>query len=82
MGYGKNAVKEYVIQIFKELKTKDDDYNFLFGEVFIEIKIDSKGDKNEYFPLTDILEDLRNKYLLLNHLKEVIDQKIMLENMN
>ena len=39
MGYGKNDIKEYVIQIFKELKTKDDDYNFLFGEVFYRDKI-------------------------------------------
>ena len=35
--------------------------NFHFGAVFYRDKIDSKRDKNEYFPLTDDIEDLKKK---------------------
>ena len=61
MGKEINAAKEYVIQIFKELKEKYVDYNFLFGAVFYRDKIDCEGEKNEYFPLTNDMEDLKKK---------------------
>ena len=61
MGYEINAAKEYCIHIFKELKNKYDDYNFLFGAVFYRDKIDCEGEKDEYFPLTDKMEDLKHK---------------------
>jgi len=61
MGYEINAAKEHVIQIFNELKKKYKDYKFRFGLVFYREKLDSKYDKNEYFPLTDDMEDLKNK---------------------
>ena len=59
MGNEINSAKEYVIQIFKELNTKYENYNFHFGVVFYRDKIDSKDDKNDYFPLTDNIEYLK-----------------------
>ena len=56
-----NVAKEQVIQIFQELKTKYEDFNFRFGSVFYRDRIDSIEDKNDYFPLTDDMEDLKNK---------------------
>ena len=74
--------------LFKELKEKYVDYNFLFGG-FYRDKIDCKGEKNEYFPLTNDMEDLKNK---ISTIKEdgggdvpedwVEGYKIALNNMN
>ena len=61
MGREIKAVKEYVIKILDDLKKKYTDFNFHFGAVFYRDKIDSEGDKNEYFPLTDDMEDLKKK---------------------
>ena len=62
MGREINAANEYVIQIFKELTKKyKDKFKFKFGASFYRDKIDSKSDKNEYFPLTEDMEALKNK---------------------
>jgi hypothetical protein len=61
MGKEINAAKEYVIKILNDLKEKYTDLNFHFGAVFYRDKIDSEGDKNESFPLTDDMEDLKKK---------------------
>ena len=61
MGREINAANEYVIKIFEELTTKyKDDFKFQFGAIFYRDKIDSKSDKNEYFPLTTDMNSLKN----------------------
>jgi len=55
------AANDYVIQIFDELKKKYNDFNFRFGAIFYRDPIDSPKDKNECFPFTDKMEDLKNK---------------------
>ena len=54
------AAKTHVIHIFEELKNNYKDYKFQFGAVFYRDQIDSIGDKNEYFPLTEDMKDLKN----------------------
>ena len=61
MGYEIKAVKEYVIQIFKKLTEKYKDYNIQFGSVFYRDKVYNKKYIDEYFPLTNDMEYLRNK---------------------
>ena len=61
MGHEIRAAKEYVIQIFKELTEKYKDYNFQFGSVFYRDKVYDKRYIDEYFPLTNDMEDLKNK---------------------
>ena len=61
MGYEINAATKHVIRIFQDLKKTYKDYDFRFGSVFYRDKIDSPGDKDEYFPLTNNMEDLKNK---------------------
>ena len=61
MGREIKAANDYVIQIFDELRKNYKDFNFRFGAVFYRDKIDSEGDENEYFPLTDDMEKLKNK---------------------
>jgi hypothetical protein len=61
IGYEIKAVKEYVIQIFKELTEKYKDYNIQFCSVFYRDKVYNKKYIDEYFPLTNDIEDLRNK---------------------
>ena len=58
MGGEIKAANDYVMKIFNELKEKYKFYDFNFGAVFYRDKIDSKGDKNEYFPLTNNMEKL------------------------
>ena len=55
-----NAAKELVNTIFDELKDKYENYNFRFGAVFYRDKIDCKTDIDEYFPLTDKMDELQN----------------------
>jgi len=59
MGREINAANDYVIQIFEELSKKYIKFNFQFGASFYRDKIDSKKDKNEYFPLTTDMEALK-----------------------
>ena len=74
MGDEINDAKKYIIQIFKELKEKYEDYNCLFGAVFYR-------DKNEYFPLTNNMEDLRNKISTIKAYGVGIYQEVRLEVM-
>ena len=61
MGREINAAKNYVIKIFEELTNKyKEEFKFQFGAIFYRDKIDSKSDKNEYFPLTKDMNDLKN----------------------
>ena len=46
-------VKTYCIDISKKLNVKFNKYNFKFGGVFYRDPVDSSGDKNDYFDLTD-----------------------------
>ena len=55
------SVNDYIIQIFEELKNKYKEFNFKFGAVFYRDIIDCESDKAEYFPLTNDIEDLKNK---------------------
>jgi len=55
-----NAAQENVIKIFDELTKKYKDFNFQFGSIFYRDKIDSKGDKDEYFQFTKDMKDLQN----------------------
>jgi len=59
MGHEIKAAKEYVISIFQELTEKYKDYNFQFGSVFYRDKVYSEEDEDEYFPLTNNMEDLK-----------------------
>ena len=59
MGGEIKAANDYVMNIFEELKKKYKDYDFNFGAVFYRDKIDCKNDKNEYFPLTNNMEELK-----------------------
>ena len=61
MGREINAANDYVIKIFDELKEKYKDFSFRFGAVFYRDKIDSPKDKNEFFSLTDNMEELKKK---------------------
>ena len=62
MGREIKAANDYVIQIFEELTKKyKDEFKFKFGASFYRDKIDSPSDKNEYFPLTENMQDLKNK---------------------
>ena len=56
-----NAAKEQVISIYNELKNMYKKINFNCGGIFYRDKIDSSSDKNDFFPLTDNMEDLKNK---------------------
>jgi energy-coupling factor transporter ATP-binding protein EcfA2 len=60
MGNEIKAANAHVIKIFNKLKEKYKDYKFQFGAVFYRDQIDSKTDKNEYFPLTDDMNELKN----------------------
>ena len=61
MGKEIDAAKKKVKDILDELneKFKDLNLNFKFGAVFYRDKIDSKDDKNEFFPLTDDMDKLK-----------------------
>jgi len=60
MGREIKASNEYVIKIFEELTNKyKDEFNFQFGAIFYRDKIDSKSDKNDYFPLTKDMNSLK-----------------------
>ena len=61
MGKEIDAAKKKVKDILDELKEKFKDLNldFKFGAVFYRDKIDSKDDKNEFFPLTDDMDKLK-----------------------
>ena len=59
MGDEINAAKTHVVYIFEELKNKYKDYKFRFGAVFYRDQIDSPSDKNEYFQLTDNMDNLK-----------------------
>ena len=59
MGREIKAANDYVIQIFEELSKNYIEFNFQFGASFYRDKIDSKKDKNEYFPLTTDMEELK-----------------------
>ena len=63
MGGEIEAANQKVKNILDELNTKFKDLNlsFNFGAVFYRDKIDSKDDKNDYFPLTDDIEKLKKK---------------------
>jgi len=61
-----NAAKEQVINILKDLQDKFPDINFNFGAIFYRDKIDSPTDKNDFFPLTDNMETLREKISTVN----------------
>ena len=56
-----NAAKEQVITILKELQSKYPTFNFNFGAIFYRDKIDSPSDKNDFFPMTDDMESLKEK---------------------
>ena len=56
-----NAANDYVIQIFEELAEKYKEFKFKFGAAFYRDKIDYKKDENEFFPLTNNMEDLKRK---------------------
>ena len=62
MGKEIDAAKEKVKNILDELNKKFKDLNlsFKFGAVFYRDQIDSKEDKNECFPLTDNMDELKN----------------------
>ena len=59
MGDEINAANAHVIHIFEKMKTKYKEYKFRFGAVFYRDQIDSKDDKNEYFQLTDNMDNLK-----------------------
>ena len=56
-----NAAKEQVNNIYNELKTMYNKINFNCGGIFYRDKIDSPSDKNDWFPLTDDMENLKQK---------------------
>ena len=60
MGNSIEAVKDYCIEIANTLKKKMALYNFKFGAVFYRDPIDSEGDINEHFDLTDDTTELKN----------------------
>ena len=55
------AANNNVIGILKNLKEKfkEKNFNFKFGAIFYRDKVDSIGDKDDYFPLTDDMEHLK-----------------------
>ena len=58
--YGEiKAANDHVMKIFDKLKNKYKNYDFRFGAVFYRDQVDSKGDKNEYFPITNNMEELK-----------------------
>ena len=59
MGEQIKAAKNQVINILNELKSKYPSYDFNFWAIFYRDKIDSPIDKNEFFPLTDNIENLK-----------------------
>ena len=61
MGREIEAANKNVITILKNLKEKfkEINFDFKFGAVFYRDKVDSKGDKDDYFPLTDDMEQLK-----------------------
>ena len=59
MGREIRAAKDYVIKIFKELTEKYKEYNFKFGAVFYRDKVYTKKDIDEFYPLTDKIEELQ-----------------------
>ena len=61
MGKEIKAVNDYIIYIFDEMKKKYKEYKFRFGAVFYRDKIDSHLDENEYFQLTDNMNNLKNE---------------------
>ena len=61
MNYEINAAKENVIQVLNQLKKNYEDYDFQFGTVFYRDKIDVPAEKDDYFPLTKDMHDLKNK---------------------
>jgi energy-coupling factor transporter ATP-binding protein EcfA2 len=61
MSYEINAATENVVLVLNELKKSYKDYDFQFGAVFYRDKIDSENDKDDYFPLTNNMEDLKKK---------------------
>jgi len=79
MGREINAANDYAIQIFEELSKNYIEFNFQFGASFYRDKIDSKKDKNEYFPLTTDMETFKKIYLKLSQKEEVIFLKIGLK---
>ena len=56
-----NASKDQVIDIFKELQSKYPEINFNFCSIFYRDKIDSPSDKNDFFLLTDKMENLKSQ---------------------
>ena len=63
MGQEILAAKEQVINILNELKNKYPDYIFNFGAIFYRDKIDSPSDENDFFNLTDNIENLKTKIM-------------------
>ena len=61
MGSEINAAKKQVVNILNELQSKYPAINFNFGAIFYRDKIDSPSDKNDFFPLTDNMENLRSQ---------------------
>ena len=61
MTYEIEAVKTHVYKIFKELKDIYNKNDFKFGAVFYRDKISTKGDEDEFFPLTNDIKDLEKK---------------------
>jgi hypothetical protein len=61
MGGEIKAAKNNVIGILKNLKEKfkEKNFDFKFGAIFYRDKVDSKEDKDDYFPLTNDMEQLK-----------------------